>query len=478
MLTKYGFVISGKKKATKILTRQNTVYIESKFFKSKSTIFNYYFDSRSDMYIFPKYCVNDDVLLSDSVSIKSTKLYKITKSLSRKSGFNFFEHQTKTLKSIQSRIQTFGGAFGSGLINFETGLGKTYTMVGLIALLSLKTAIITPKKLISQQWIEAINDFFSSDNNNEKPSIDILRSESSKIGLSDILIMTSSSASNIINNNKNSDRNNERYEQLISNYSCLIIDEVHHFGAKELNRIFFNFPVPFIFGLSATIERDDGSSNLIYPHFGPVYIMSKARKNKINFGIFNFDMIRIYASTRKTNRNKSMFNYDAFKKNIEKNEIIENTMLSTISLKNNLRYYLIVSKSTTQAERVYNKLANKYGYDSVLLVMGKTSQKVIADDALKDTNIRIIVGVYESVGEGFNVVRINALIILSPLNKSAKQLIGRTLRTEHSIPVLIYDFYVNNNISKKQINDKKKNYYTQFEDYKIKEYIQSEYLKQ
>ena len=159
-----------------------------------------------------------------------------------------------------------------GVFDMATGSGKTYTALGALSALSEKlndeigVIILCPLQHLVEQWVEDINKF------NVKPLICYSKYDWKKrfkfiindfnLGIKKnfCIIMANASFS--------SDFVQEKLKKLKGNI-CIVVDEAHNFGAKNLRRCMLdNFP--YRLALSATLERhhDEEGTAALLRYFG------------------------------------------------------------------------------------------------------------------------------------------------------------------------------------------------------------------
>lgn len=137
------------------------------------------------------------------------------------------------------------------------------TVMGLkiISILSKKTLILVHKEFLMNQWIERIAEFLPTARVGkiQGPVFDIVEK--------DIVIGMIQSL----------------YDRVFptdafSSFGLTIIDEVHRIGSEEFSKTLFKTITRCMLGISATVERKDGLTNLLYHFIGPK-IYSEERKD-------------------------------------------------------------------------------------------------------------------------------------------------------------------------------------------------------
>ncbi len=138
-----------------------------------------------------------------------------------------------------------------GIIALPTGSGKTIIGIAAICLLNERTLIVTYTREQLFQWIEKILEFTNAD----RSIIGTYYSDEKSV--KPITVTTYQTA--------------YRYLHLISHlYSFIIVDEVHHLPADKFKYIALNAFARKRMGLSATIYREDGRHEELFPLMGGI----------------------------------------------------------------------------------------------------------------------------------------------------------------------------------------------------------------
>jgi hypothetical protein len=314
-------------------------------------------------------------------------------------------------ETIEATLENFKIHAG-GLISLDTGLGKTVVALKLISLVSLKTLIIVHAEFLLEQWIERIKQFLPD------ARIGIIRQEHCEIENVDICI---GMIQTIIKR--------EYPKDTFNNFGFMIIDECHHISSRSFSSIFFKVQTKYMIGLSATPERKDGLSKVIYWFLGPQIVNIKRETNipSVNFVYTDTtDYIERYNVLGKVN-NPVMIT-ELTKQN-KRNELIIETIKDL--LKEN-RKILVLSDRRDHCEFILGYLKNLDISAGVYLGGMKTLDRVTT------TGCNVIVGTYQASGEGFDVPELDTLVLATP-KSDVEQAIGRILRQKNKNEPLIID---------------------------------------
>ena len=146
-----------------------------------------------------------------------------------------------------------------GIIALPTGAGKTVIALAIIAKLREKTLIVTYTKDQMMQWREMLLKYTTI----TLDKIGLYYGDVKK--LAPITITTYQTAYKHIN-------------RLSPFFSLLVIDEVHHLPAEKFRYIAFNSFALHRLGLSATVIREDGKHEELFPLMGGIVYWKTANE--------------------------------------------------------------------------------------------------------------------------------------------------------------------------------------------------------
>jgi len=128
---------------------------------------------------------------------------------------------------------------------------NTIMALKIISLLSTKTLILVHKEFLMNQWIERITDFLPSARVGkiQGPTFDI-ENKDIVIGMIQSLY------------------DKEYQANAFSSFGLTIIDEVHRIGSEQFSRTLFKTITPCMLGISATVDRKDKLTRVLYMFIG------------------------------------------------------------------------------------------------------------------------------------------------------------------------------------------------------------------
>jgi len=152
--------------------------------------------------------------------------------------------------------------FGGGLLELPCAWGKTSGSLYILSKLKKKTLVIVHKEFLMNQWIERIEQFIP------KARIGKIQGQIIDIEDKDIVIGMLQSLSM-----------KEYPSSVFESFGLTIIDEVHHISSEVFSKSLFKLVTKYMLGLSATMERKDGTTNVFKMFLGEI-IYKAEKKNE------------------------------------------------------------------------------------------------------------------------------------------------------------------------------------------------------
>jgi len=338
-----------------------------------------------------------------------------------------------------------------GLLIAGCGSGKTNMAIYVACKYKLKTLFIVHKTFLKNQIINRIQ----STTNIKK--IGIIQQKKAETNHPFVVGMVQSLAKI------------DYDDEIFRDFGMIIIDEVHHMGAKNFSKVYQKMSGKYMLGISAERKRNDGMYKIINWYMGPILHAEEQKPN---------DMVvvkKFHYKTCNKERNKVIIN--KYTQEPDRSTMVTNLVhikrrnRFTIKLIEELfdqgKNILCLSGRLKQVN-LFNKFLNKNPYlkGNVGKYIGGMSEEELAKSATK----QIILGTYSMAEEGLDIENLNAVILCTP--KSAiKQSVGRILRKDvyEENPIVIDISDDDNAVFKRQSNTrdtyyKKQNYNMQHFD--------------
>ena len=172
------------------------------------------------------------------------------------------DYQEPVVNKFIDHCNTVG--FGGGLLELPCAWGKTSASLYILSKLSKKTIVIVHKEFLMNQWIERIQQFL--------PKARIGKIQGPIIDIQDKDIVLCMLQSLITK-----DYDSSLFEQ----FGLTIIDEVHHISSQTFSNSLFKVVTKYMLGLSATMERKDGTTNVFKMFLGNVIYKAENKSDLI-----------------------------------------------------------------------------------------------------------------------------------------------------------------------------------------------------
>ena len=352
--------------------------------------------------------------------------------------------------------------YDNGVLNAATAFGKTVVSSYLISQRKVNTLIIMQSVSLIDQWVDELHRFleinedlpvYKTKTGKEKQRKDLIGvlhgSKNTLTGIIDVV-----SVNSIYDNEGNCRLNHE--------YGMVIVDECHHGASHVFENVLRQINSKYIYGVSANDKRIDRLEKKVYMQLGPIrhQYTSKERieKQSIDHHVYP-RFTRIMALGDSKNDLNSAYAF------ISKNENRNNMIISDIKkcIKEN-RTPIVLTRYKDHAKLLYESL-KKNVLDHTYLIYGDHTLKENEEVrktilALSHDEPFILVATSQSVGEGFNVPRLDTLFLTSPVSGEplVDQFLGRINRDyKYKKSAIVYDYvdshiHYFNNMYKKRLS--------------------------
>jgi superfamily II DNA or RNA helicase len=334
--------------------------------------------------------------------------------------------------------------YGGGLLDLFCAWGKTSASLYILSKLKKKTLVIVHKEFLMNQWIERIEQFLPNARIGkiQGPIIDI-ENKDIVIGMLQSLSMK------------------EYPVSMFDSFGLTIIDEVHHISSEVFSNALFKIVTKYMLGLSATMNRKDGTTKVFKMFLGDI-IFKSSRNEEMNVVV---QAIEYYVDDEDFNEVKLDYRGNpAYSTMISKlcvynrrNEFIIK-VLSDMFIKNPSQQIMILAHNKNILKYLYDSISHK-NIATVGYYVGGMKQQ-----ALKETETKqVVIATYAMAAEALDIKTLTTLIMATP-KTDIEQSVGRILREKHSRPIVV-DIIDSHQLFKNQWLKRKKFY--KKENYKI-----------
>lgn len=321
---------------------------------------------------------------------------------------------------------------------------NTILSLNIISQLKKKTFIIVHKEFLMNQWIERISQFLPN------ARVGKIQGQIIDIDNKDIVIGMLQSLSM-----------KEYPSNLFDCFGLTIIDEVHHISSEVFSNTLFKLVTKYMLGLSATMERKDGTTKVFKMFLGDVIfkgnreeqfnVVIRAIEYKVNDDEFNEVKLDFRGKPAYSSMIVKLCEY-----NRRSDFILQ--VLTDMLHENPSQQIMILA---------HNKSLLKYLYDAIVHRNLATVGYYLGgmkEQALKETEgKKIVIATYAMAAEALDIKTLTTLIMATP-KTDIEQSVGRILREKHSDPIVV-DIVDTHDLFKNQWR-KRKTFYKK-ENYKI-----------
>jgi len=330
-----------------------------------------------------------------------------------------------------------------GVLSAATGFGKTVVGSYLISERKVNTLILVHTNEIMQNWITDLERFLTI--KEELPQYTTktgrIKTRKSLVGK---LTGTHNSMTGIIDVAMVSSLGKgDNIKSFVKDYGMVIMDECHHVAADTIESVLSEANSRFVYGLTATVKREDGKDKTVLMQFGPVrYHFTAKDKAKIQ-GIEHILEPRFTPITSTKSKLTANEAYDIVVNSDIRNNIIASDIEQCVT---DGHTPLVLSKRKSQIETLFDKVKDKA--DHVLVLTGgktQTERNTLREklNAIPANESLIILATGQYIGEGFNCSRLDTLFLAMPISwdGNVEQYTGRLNRSyEGKEKVTVIDY--------------------------------------
>lgn len=376
------------------------------------------------------------IVLPRFYGIKKFGLPKITdiksKSIDIKFNGTLRDKQISIVKNTYDHLIKHKG----GILSVPCGFGKTTMALYIACQLKLKTLVIVHKTFLQDQWIERIKTFTNA-------TVGLIRQNKVKVNADMVVGMIESISMR------------DYDKEIFDDFGLVIYDEVHHVGSRVFSRALMKTGATYLLGLSATPNRSDGLTKILFWFIGDICHKQDIHKDK-NVIVKTFH----YHTKHPLFVEKTRYFKGEMKPNIP--VMINNLVKITERTKHliNMIYTLITycpdRKIIVLSDRVNHLKYIKSAIDKLIEADEEKGKKEKGEcktcyyiGELKqserkeaETEGDILFATYGMAKEALDIERLNTIIFATP-QKNIVQAVGRIMRKlakDTGIKPLIIDF--------------------------------------
>ena len=336
--------------------------------------------------------------------------------------------------------------YETGILDAATAFGKTVVGSYLISQRKVNTLILVQHVELIEQWEKELNKFLeiheeypeyrtkSGRVRKRKNLIGILHgAKDTTTGIIDVAMVGSAF--------KKGD-----FHPRLSDYGMIILDECHHAAAETSFQVLNYCKAKYLYGVSATPEREDSRTKTNYMVLGPVRYQYSVREQNEYYGLACFVYPRFTRTVIPRGKDEHLALHEAYaiiREDVARTEQIVRDIKSCID---HGGCPLILTRFKDHANALYER--SQMLADHVFLLHGDLSNKardqIISEmHAVSDDETMLLVSIGSMVGEGFNFPRFDTLFMAIPVSGDGPltQYVGRLSRQySGKKQVIVYDY--------------------------------------
>jgi superfamily II DNA or RNA helicase len=223
---------------------------------------------------------------------------------------------------------------------------------------------------------------------------------------------------------------------LFSSFGFMVIDEVHHISSEVFSCALFKIVTPFMLGLSATMNRKDGTTKIFKMFLGEV--VYKGKRDEEHQVVVR--AIEYKAMDEEFNEVKMDY----------RGNVQYSTMISKLCTYNHRTEFILrilkdlFEENENQQVMIlaHNRNVLEYLHDAVLgrkIAGGSVGYYVggMKEAALKETEgKKVVIATFSMAQEALDIKTLTTLIMATP-KTDIEQAVGRILREKHGSPIVV-----------------------------------------
>ena len=373
------------------------------------------------------------------------------------------DYQTKVIdfylnytnKQLCSAVSESNVAVGNGgIIELPCGFGKTICALKIVSLLKKKTLIIVHKEFLMNQWIERIEEFLTGAKVGkiQGPIFDV-EGKDIVIGMVQTLY------------------DKEYPPEAFSCFGLTIIDEVHRIGSEQFSKTLFKTITPYMLGISATVERKDKLTKVLYMFIGEkIYSIKRDADDTVNVRGIHYKSNDTEFNETETDF-RGMPKYSTMISKLceygPRSDFIIR-IISDLVMENNNSQIMILCHNRSLLTYLYDGIVHR-NFATVGYYVGGMKQ-----DKLQQTESKqIVLATYAMAAEALDIKTLSTLVMVTP-KTDITQSVGRILRMKHENPIIV-DIIDAHDLFKNQWTQRKRFY--KKNSYRIVEIDSTKYKK-
>jgi superfamily II DNA or RNA helicase len=293
---------------------------------------------------------------------------------------------------------------GNGVLCLPCGKGKTATALAIASKYRRRTLVIVHKEFLASQWRDRIGQFCPG------ATVGLIQGDTFNIDCDFVIAMIQTLCSR------------EFARGVFDSIGLVIVDEAHHIGAPAFSKALLHFRSEYTLGLTATPERKDGLTKILYWFLGPIFYSMEQDSSTIKHIKVPFDHpeFRKGPILNKIGKISLSHMINLLTDIPERNDLIIKLIRECIKRNRNI---LVLSDRRSHCEYLQAQI----GHDNAGLYIGGMTPCQHEEASRK----KVIIATFCLAYEGLDIPTLDTLFLVTP-HSDIKQAVGRITRNIHS----------------------------------------------
>ena len=294
---------------------------------------------------------------------------------------------------------------------------NTVMALKIVSMLKKKTLIIVHKEFLMNQWIERIEEFLpgATVGKIQGPTFDV-EGKDIVIGMVQTLY------------------DKEYPPEAFSCFGLTIIDEVHRIGSEQFSKTLFKTITPYMLGISATVDRKDNLTKVLYMFIGEkIYSLKRDSDD-----VVCVRGIKYIANDREFNETEVDFRgspkYSTMITKLcefgPRSDFIVRVVHDLVTEQPDSQI-MILCHNRSLLTYLYDSISHR-GFATVGYYVGGMKQNKLQETELKN----IVLATYAMAAEALDIKTLSTLVMVTP-KTDITQSVGRILRMKHDNPIIV-----------------------------------------
>jgi len=327
------------------------------------------------------------------------------------------DYQEKIINVYMNHIRLGEEGGGGGILEVPCGAGKTIMALNICSRIKKKTLILVHKEFLMNQWIDRIRDFIPS------ARVGKIQGKIFDIENKDIVIGMIQTM-----------YDRPYPPNTFASFGLTISDEVHRVGSEEFSKTLLKVVTPYMLGISATVDRKDGLTELLYMFIGPkIYSETRNNDDGVQVRAIQFDdSDEKYREEQRDFRGNikysTMINQIS---DFEPRKMFLTRVLKDLIMENSEKQIMVLSHKRDLLDYLETEI-NAIGFATVGQYVGGMKPAALQESEGK----QIVLATYAMAAEALDIKSLNTLVMVSP-KTDIIQSVGRILRTRNDGKIIV-----------------------------------------